>query len=120
MTSRSYAVTPLLQIERLTKTFAGQFVLHDITFDLRPGEILGLIGPNGAGKTTLLETLAGVLPADNGRVIADGEDIPQHRRRGYLFYVPEDPRHQVWDQGESISERTSPGPVCTAVRITIL
>jgi ABC-2 type transport system ATP-binding protein len=80
---------PFLQIEGLTKNFAGQFALHDVSFDLHRGEILGLIGPNGAGKTTLLETLAGVLPADGGRITSDGRDIPQHRRRQTLFYVPD-------------------------------
>jgi ABC-type multidrug transport system ATPase subunit len=80
---------PFLQIEGLTKNFAGQFALHDISFDLRRGEILGLIGPNGAGKTTLLETVAGILPADDGRITSDGKAIPQHRRRQTLFYVPD-------------------------------
>src|SRR3954447_11128810 len=80
---------PLLQIAGLTKHFGGQFALHDVDFDLHRGEVLGLIGPNGAGKTTLLETLAGVLPADNGRITSNGEDIPQHRRRETLFYVPD-------------------------------
>jgi ABC-2 type transport system ATP-binding protein len=80
---------PFLRIEGLTKNFAGQFALHGVSFDLHRGEILGLIGPNGAGKTTLLETLAGVLPADDGRVASEGKDIPQHRRRQTLFYVPD-------------------------------
>jgi ABC-2 type transport system ATP-binding protein len=80
---------PLLQIEGLTKNFAGQFALRDVTFDLQHGEVLGLIGPNGAGKTTLLETLAGIMPPESGRITADGKDIPQHRRRETLFYVPD-------------------------------
>jgi ABC-2 type transport system ATP-binding protein len=80
---------PLLQIEGLTKNFAGQFALNSVSFNLHRGEILGLIGPNGAGKTTLLETLAGILPADDGRITSEGKDIPQHRRRQTLFYVPD-------------------------------
>jgi len=80
---------PFLRIEGLTKTFTGQFALHGVTFDLRRGEVLGLIGPNGAGKTTLLETVAGIMPADDGRITSNGEDIPQHRRRETLFYVPD-------------------------------
>ena len=80
---------PLLRIEGLTKNFAGQFALNGVSFDLHRGEILGLIGPNGAGKTTLLETLAGILPADDGRITSEGNDIPQHRRRQTLFYVPD-------------------------------
>ena len=80
---------PLLRVAGLTKTFAGQFALHGVTFDLHRGEVLGLIGPNGAGKTTLLETLAGIMPADDGRITSDGKDVPQHRRRETLFYVPD-------------------------------
>ena len=80
---------PLLQIEGLTKIFDGQFALRGVTFDLHRGEVLGLIGPNGAGKTTLLETLAGIMPANDGRIMSDGKDIPQHRRRETLFYVPD-------------------------------
>jgi len=80
---------PLLRIEGLTKTFAGQFALRGVSFDLHRGEVLGLIGPNGAGKTTLLETVAGIMPADGGRITSDGKDIPHHRRRETLFYVPD-------------------------------
>src|SRR5436190_18598884 len=80
---------PFLRIEGLTKTFAGQFALHGVTFDLRRGEVLGLIGPNGAGKTTLLETVAGIMPADDGRITSNGEGISEHRRRETLFYVPD-------------------------------
>ena len=80
---------PLLRVAGLTKAFAGQFALHGVTFDLRRGEVLGLIGPNGAGKTTLLETLAGIMAAADGRITSDGKDLPQHRRRETLFYVPD-------------------------------
>ncbi len=80
---------PFLRIEGLTKTFGGQFALHGVTFDLHRGEVLGLIGPNGAGKTTLLESIAGIMPAEIGRIMSDGEDMPQHRRRETLFYVPD-------------------------------
>ena len=80
---------PFLRIEGLTRTFGGQFALNGVSFDLHRGEVLGLIGPNGAGKTTLLESIAGIMPAENGRITSDGKDIPQHRRRQTLFYVPD-------------------------------
>lgn len=53
-------------------------MLNDASFDVRPGELLGLIGPNGAGKTTLFECLAGLMPMDGGNV--------SHRE---MFYVPD-------------------------------
>src|SRR5436190_10247532 len=80
---------PFLQVAGLTKTFAGQFALRGVTFDLRRGEVLGLIGPNGAGKTTLLETIAGILPAENGHITSRGEEIPERQIRQTLFYVPD-------------------------------
>jgi ABC-2 type transport system ATP-binding protein len=55
-----------------------------VSFDIQPGEILGLIGPNGAGKTTLLKCLAGLLPTDGGAVLGD-----DHVRRELLFYLPD-------------------------------
>jgi ABC-2 type transport system ATP-binding protein len=89
VSSRPDAGRPLIKVESLAKNFAGQFALQGISFELRPGEILGLIGPNGAGKTTLLETLAGILPADGGCVSADGNEITGYSRRQALFYVPD-------------------------------
>src|SRR5258708_5207350 len=79
----------VLRITSLTKYYGEQRALEGIGFSVQSGEVLGLIGPNGAGKTTLLEAIAGVLPADSGRVLWRGTPIePAHRRRS-LFYLPE-------------------------------
>jgi ABC-2 type transport system ATP-binding protein len=79
----------MLQITSLTKFYGEQPALQGVGFSLLPGEILGLIGPNGAGKTTLLEAVAGLLPVDSGEVIFDGESLPSHRRRDFVFYLPD-------------------------------
>ena len=50
-------------------------VLHDITLDVRKGELFGLLGPNGAGKSTLLKLLATLTTADRGRMTIDGIDV---------------------------------------------
>jgi branched-chain amino acid transport system ATP-binding protein len=64
-----------LRARELTKSFGGVRAVHDLSFDLRAGEILGIIGPNGAGKTTLFDLLSGYLAADEGSVELAGRDI---------------------------------------------
>jgi branched-chain amino acid transport system ATP-binding protein len=62
-------------VEGLTKRFGGITAVEDVTFELKPHEILGLIGPNGAGKTTIFDMLSGLLPIDGGRIRLAGIDI---------------------------------------------
>jgi len=64
-----------LAARSLTKRFGARVALLDISFDLRPGELIGIIGPNGAGKTTLLSILAGVLEPDEGELSQSGREI---------------------------------------------
>jgi branched-chain amino acid transport system ATP-binding protein len=73
---------PLLEVERLSKRFGGVRAVHDISFVLEEGELLGIMGPNGSGKTTLFNLIAGALRPDGGRLRFDGRDIgglPAHR-----------------------------------------
>lgn len=84
---------PLLSIENLKVAYGPTEVLHGVTLDVKPGEIVTLIGSNGAGKTTLLKSLFGTPRARDGRIVFRGEDItavPTHRvaKRG-LSLVPE-------------------------------
>ena len=65
----------ILAVEGITKRFGGLVALNGVTFELRPGEILGLMGPNGAGKTTLLNVIAGECPPDSGHVKFKGHDL---------------------------------------------
>src|SRR5882757_4367021 len=85
----------VLQVAALSKRYGDQLALGDVSFDVRGGEVLGLIGPNGAGKTTLLEAIAGLLPADAGRVLWLGAELPLARRRDVIFYLPDGLR--PWD-----------------------
>ena len=65
----------LLAIKGLTKFFGGLRAVHDLSFDVQPGEILGLIGPNGAGKTTAFNLIAGFIRPTRGQVLLEGENI---------------------------------------------
>ena len=71
--------TPVLHVQHLVKRF-GEFVaVSDISFDIRPGEILGLLGPNGAGKTTTIQMLLGVVTPTAGSIHMFGLDLVANR-----------------------------------------
>ena len=69
--------TPLLSVRHLTKRYGARIGCADISFDLFPGEVLGIVGESGSGKSTLLSCLAGHLPPDAGQVIFDTTSGPR-------------------------------------------
>jgi ABC-2 type transport system ATP-binding protein len=85
---------PALVVRGLGKSYDGTRALDDLSFEVAPGEILGLVGPNGAGKTTALRSIAGVLPIHEGSVSVCGHDVdaaPVAAKR-CLGWVPDDPQ----------------------------
>lgn len=64
-----------LRLDRIDLSYGGSPVITDLSLEVRPGEILILTGPSGCGKSTVLRTLAGLLPPDSGRVLADGSEV---------------------------------------------
>ena len=78
-------------LDDVTRRFRRTEVLHGVSFEARPGEVLGLLGPNGAGKTTTMRVLTGYLRPSSGRVLVDGTDVgddPVAARR-LMGYLPE-------------------------------
>lgn len=67
--------TPLLAIEGLGITFGGLKAVNDVSFTVKPGEIVSVIGPNGAGKTTLFNMISGIYTPGAGKVRLEGEDV---------------------------------------------
>lgn len=63
--------SPLLRVRDVTKSYGGRVACADVSFDLWPGEVLGVVGESGSGKSTLLACLAGQLAPDRGKVIFD-------------------------------------------------
>ncbi len=85
-------MTELLSAQRLTVRHGQLVALHDISLDVRPGEVFAVVGANGAGKSTLLRTMAG-LHETTGRISLDGLDVtrlsPHDRVRRGIVMVPE-------------------------------
>ena len=67
--------TPMMRLSNVTKRFGGLVAVRNVSFDLVPGEIVGLIGPNGAGKTTLVNLITGVERLDAGEILFEGRTI---------------------------------------------
>ena len=67
-------------VRNITKRFPGVVANDAITLDFHAGEIHVLLGENGAGKSTLIGMLAGMLQADEGRILVDGRPVSSHRR----------------------------------------
>ena len=87
------STSDLFRCEGLTVARSGQPVLKDVNLQVSPGEIVAITGRNGAGKTTLLESIAGILPMQNGALVLKGRGIdrlPSHARaRLGIHLVPD-------------------------------
>ncbi|MEW6075674.1 MAG: LPS export ABC transporter ATP-binding protein [Candidatus Omnitrophota bacterium] len=85
----------LLEIKGLTKSYDGKEVVKGVDMTVKRGEIVGLLGPNGAGKTTTFYMIVGIIPADDGRIIFDNENLTQlsiHERCRYgIGYLSQEP-----------------------------
>jgi branched-chain amino acid transport system ATP-binding protein len=71
---------PLLRLKNVTMKFGGVTALNDVSFDVKPKEILGLIGPNGAGKTTIFNVITGVYQLTSGDISFEGASLAGKKR----------------------------------------
>lgn len=84
----------MIEVEGLTKAYRDLVAVRDLSFAVRPGEVLGLVGPNGAGKTTTLRCLCGIIPPTRGTMRLCGHDLataPVAAKRT-LAWLPDEPR----------------------------
>ncbi|MBD8049588.1 LPS export ABC transporter ATP-binding protein [Limnohabitans radicicola] len=83
-----------LEARQLKKAYGSRKVVHDVSVHVSKGEVVGLLGPNGAGKTTSFYMIVGLVRADGGQILIDGQDVTQspiHKRsRMGLSYLPQE------------------------------
>jgi ABC-2 type transport system ATP-binding protein len=90
----------MISLESVSKRYGSKPIIHDISFDVRKGEIVGFLGPNGAGKTTTMRMIAGFTTPTSGRITVAGYDMASQnldaaRKLGYLPEHP--PLYDVLD-----------------------
>jgi lipopolysaccharide export system ATP-binding protein len=89
-----YAGEGWLTVHSVQKSFKKRHVVKGVSLNLGRGEAVGLLGPNGAGKTTVFYMITGLIPADAGRILVDGQDVtslPMYRRaRLGIGYLPQE------------------------------
>jgi len=84
-----------ISAQGLRKTYGKRTVVHDVSFEVKSGEVVGLLGPNGAGKTTCFYMVVGLIAADGGNIQMDTHDLTHmaihQRARLGLSYLPQEP-----------------------------
>jgi ABC-2 type transport system ATP-binding protein len=87
------APSALIALESVSKRHGSRTIVHDVSFTVERGEIVGFLGPNGAGKTTTMRMIAGFTAATSGRVTVAGHDMATENVAGArrIGYLPERP-----------------------------
>ena len=95
----------MIELVQLKKSFGTKEVLGGVDLHIPDGNIFGLVGINGAGKSTLLRLLAGVLRADAGKILVDGEEIFENeRKKREFFFLPDDPYYSMGTTAQKLIE----------------
>src|SRR5215469_6391043 len=84
----------MIQVEGLTKLYGDFVAVNELSFAVKPGEVMGLVGPNGAGKTTTLRCLAGIIPPTRGSIRICGHDLVSRpiQAKRLLAWFTDEPR----------------------------
>jgi ABC-2 type transport system ATP-binding protein len=80
----------MLQIKNVYKSYGSHVAVHDISFQIKAGEIFGLLGPNGAGKSSLLRMITGITHPDRGEILFNQEYFDLLKHSAYIGYMPEE------------------------------
>jgi ABC-2 type transport system ATP-binding protein len=84
----------MIAVHDFTKLYGTLPAVSDLSFEVAPGEVLGLVGPNGAGKTTTLRSIAGIIRPTRGRIAIGGHDLETEPvpAKALLAFMPDEPR----------------------------
>ena len=98
-----------IQVVDYHKSYGDTIAVDGLSFEVRPGEVVGLLGPNGAGKTTTMRAITGIIPPTRGRLWVAGHDVIADPvgAKMQLAYVPDDPKLfdtlTVWEHLEFVA-----------------
>jgi len=83
----------MIEVQGLTKSYGSVVAVHDLSFSVAPGEVLGLVGPNGAGKTTTLRSIVGIVRPTGGAIRVGGHDVEREpvAAKRLLAFMPDEP-----------------------------
>src|SRR5437899_3391290 len=87
------ASSAVIVLESVSKRYGSRTIVHDLSFTVEKGEVVGFLGPNGAGKTTTMRMIAGFTTATSGRITVAGFDMATENEEAArkIGYVPEHP-----------------------------
>jgi len=86
--------TSVLDVVGYTKIYDQLVAVHQLSFSIAPGQVVGMIGPNGAGKTTTMRAVAGIIPPTKGSLRIAGHDVTTDpvAAKAQLAFIPDDPK----------------------------
>ncbi|OCN04557.1 ABC transporter [Erysipelotrichaceae bacterium MTC7] len=91
----------LIKVENVSKRYGKRVGLQGVSFDIKPGEIIGILGPNGSGKTTLMKIMNTLIADYDGKIIVDGKPLGIHSKE-VISFLPDEPYFEKWQKGVDV------------------